>query len=73
MICIAMDTTFVLNNFQKFYIFVTAFLLSVKNSLYIIVFVSMVTRFNFIAMDTQFSYRRGGGEGCKGVEGIERL
>ena len=43
---IAMETTVVLNNFQNPHIFVTAFLISVKNDLYTILFVAMVTKFN---------------------------
>ena len=54
-----MEITVVLNNFQNPHSFVTAFLISVKNDLYNILFVAMVTKFNnlsgfydFVAMET---------------------
>ena len=42
---IAMSTTVVPNNFPKTIIFVNRFLISVKNDLYSILFVAMVTKF----------------------------
>ena len=55
-----METQIFLNNFPKNNISVATFLISVKNALYTILLVAMVTKFNnlsrlhdFIAMETQ--------------------
>ena len=45
-----MDTTVVLNSFPKTYIFITAFLISVKINFHIIFIVAMVTKFRNLSL-----------------------
>ena len=42
-----METTVVINHFRKTYIFITTYFISIKNNFYTILFVAMVTKFNF--------------------------
>ena len=49
-----METTVVLNNFQKINNFVTIFFINVKIGFYTIVVVAMVTKFNFVLQNLTF-------------------